>query len=481
MSDDTTYTIHRDFQFRSISVEPSCHDVDELLSTTTIVAAAYRTHGYRLDRRQLSLMDQTAGQVNAGLTEIVAHAFRRQGHAVEIAPAWISHLDVPPDWLNPHVATFMHGHAQGVIRHHLDFDGLVLMCADIARAFPAAQIGFVEVTNPKAKHLHARLAQTFSRVTLALAGQCRDPGAQVAVLTPHGLAHADLVDYPFDVLVAIDAAEAAGEHGQIAMFAHGRARLYGLLRDDCVLAPRTSDLVMAMFGPQEVTVPAIGYQTRPVQVAWTRIRGGRVLAPHLDDVALYRHGIAGHSARNGRIVAIARALIKHSSPASDSRAATQRPCHRRTIVLCRNVEHGIELARRLRDWPLVTGSSVCTAGLSRKQHRVFNNCRAITLARGCAIATLTGVASMNLLDYDVVVWAVGGISVPTFGPRQLVCAATEERPLLWLDFVDQRHPGLLRGSHRRRRAYCDRGWFPVGTSPVDGRIGRFLAQRRGAR
>ena len=216
----------------------------------------------------------------------------------------------PSPCKNRHVADLVHRYSHGLVRHRLGFGDLTDLCADLGHALQGARIAFIVRQSQKARQLHAVLTRQFGAVTLAFPDRCLNAGSRLTVATPYGLGHADVIADPIDVLVCLDAAEAAGEDGSMALAASGlaRTRLFGLIHEDEHLPPRIRDLVMAAFGPDEVSVPRLGCQRRPIKVAWIAISGGPQVTS-TSPAALHRQGLVCHPVRNRRIAALGRALV----------------------------------------------------------------------------------------------------------------------------------------------------------------------------
>ncbi len=480
MCDAPICTIRRDTLYQSLWLDPPCPEIGSLLRTRTISAAHDRGHGYRVEHHNESLLEHPANIANAGLAPVAVYALLERGFDVRVQLPSLRRLAPPQPCRNPHVAEFVHDNSHGVIIHDLHGHALVLACLDMAQALSDARIAFVCATRDAVNRLHAELTQRFTPVTLAFPNRCASPGARITIATPHGLGHRDVIGDPIDIVVFLDATQAGGENAQMMMYCSGRARLFGFLAQRRDVPPRIRDLVMAAFGPAEVTLPRIGYQGREVGVAWASITNGPVVREQATAYEAYQAGILSHPVRNRRIARLAEALVGNNPDTIRRicrRACTGQPC--RTLIIVRDVDHAIVLRRRLPQWRLITARAVNVVGLSRQDRVVLDRGRSMLADNGRAIATLAGLPRVDLLDFDVVLWAAGGCDLPAFRPTQLMCPATTPRPLLWVDFHDGQHRELRIASGLRRLAYDARGWWPAGRMPIVARIQHFLARRPG--
>ena len=465
---------------QTIRPNPNCPAIESLLQFRTTAASTDAAHGYRLDRIRLPMLGTSANIANGGLAEVVAYMLLNSGYEVETRRPSIRRLATPLESGNPHVMDFICRRTHGLIQHNLSDERVADLCADIAQSLHDARIAFVAVKEQDVWQLHHDLSTHFGRVTLALPDRCEDPERRLTVSTIYGLGHPDVIGDPFDIVIFMDAGEAVCENGQLALRGQGRARLFGLLRHDRELAPRLQDLIMAMFGPRHVTVPRLGYQDRQVEVAWCQVKGGPQLPGRLTGFALHRRGIVGHELRNRRIAKLAEGIVQRDEKAVKRICPSAGPIVSNvsgtTAIIVDGIEHGLELARLLPDWMLITDREVNLTGLSTRLRSVHDHHRGSTFHPG-VIVTTSGLGCVNLHQLGAVIWAGGGIGVPKLPANALMCSASEPYPLLWIDFHDAQHGELRRQSAKRRDAYLANDWFPIGELPVVGRIKRFLGDR----
>ena len=134
------------------------------------------------------------------------------------------------------------------------------------------------------------------------------------------------------------------------------------LGDDRQMAPRDTDHIRSYFGFEELHIPAHGHHPLPVDVVFDRIVGGAAIPSGADPVTIHRSGIWRNPVRNRRIARLAQALHGNDQQALQrfqrvSQAIGRREV-RRVAVLVANVEHGLQIARKLPGWPLITGPDI---------------------------------------------------------------------------------------------------------------------------
>jgi hypothetical protein len=303
---------------------------------------------------------------------------------------------------------------------------------------------------------------------------------RVVVATYLGLGHTAF-DYDvswLDVVVVLNACEALGQLAQPCLAAAFRARLYGLLDRNDRLAPYESDQLRALFGFREVVVPQHGCAERPVRVVWQAIRGGpmEISKSKSSFLEQKRRGVWRNPLRNRRIARLAQRLAANYCTAmttvSPDLADGATPSVR---VLVENVEHGLNLAKKL-GWPLLADPDLWPAGLSQADRSAMKADTAYwTTKPQCAVVTATAFGNHSWADVDVLVRADGGVGTPSVLERGAFALGHEPvRPLVLIDFDDHQDPGLRRWSRRRRQAYRERGWLAAGEEPFPVRVQAFL-------
>lgn len=477
--------IEYDDQYQAITISPPYPELAALFHARRFTASECEDHGYCLRRDSRGLLGIDSGVANAGLAPIVAYALLERGVTVQLGmprvrPLAASTVQGQAD--NHHVARFLRENSHGTIRHRLSSADRAALCAEIAKTFPGARIAFAAASHEQARELYGCLASQGEPVTWADSVRCIRPGSRVIVATFAGLGQIEVIADPIDLLIFLEVSQAVGEYGQVAMLAHGRSRLFGFLDGAETISPYLRDLTMAAFGPCEVTVPSLGFSERRVETASLRV-DGPVVDDHLTGYRLYRHGIERHPVRNRRVAHLARAL-----GASDYQRA-HRLCPALpvsgdavsigTAVLVNGIEHALELGRHLPGWSVIASEPIHTSGLSLKDRRQLAAIQREPKDPRRIIVTIPALSQIDLRNYGTVIWAAGGSGLPGVPREQLICPASDQHSLLWVDLRDGHHGELRRQATLRQQAYLAAGWFPVGQLPVVGRIRRFLAERPG--
>jgi hypothetical protein len=484
-SQNESRTITLRVEGQALIVVPACPDVETKLITRSLDVAHDDQHGSRIVRRPSSLLNPALVGPTAGLASIAQYLAAQSDYKVT--------LQLPVRRLGPcvplaareptdhHLLEFVGGNSHGVIRYAPGRVTVAWLVAQIALAYPEATVAVVTASEVQACRFLQRLWRWIPTATLATARTCPEFPGRVMVSTFYGLAHPTLELERRQIVIALDAEEAAGERGQLALYCAKNARLFGLLPIGYQPAPRNWDRVVAAFGLEQTEVPRHGDHVRQVRVAMVKIFGGIPLPMGNDALSLLKHGIWHHSVRNRQLAGVANALANGDQlkllvtcPAANQ--ANLEP--RRTIVLTDTVEHALALAVQLPTWPLFSDDEEINQANLTPQKRELMAERLLLTREGIhAIATVGGLANLDLNQVDAVVWAGGRQHLPPLPADKLISGPGQEQPLLVVDCADRHHPRLRQWSRRRQEAYIASGWFPVGANPSVGRIANFLAQR----
>ena len=359
-------------------------------------------------------------------------------------------------------------HARLLVRYNRHVQPAWLI-AELALAFPAATFAIGVARRLEAQQLGDVLRQWLPDVTIATVGrEPREPG-QVVVGTFMALGALSVRLTHRNVFIALNALEAMCENGKLAMGEAMRARFIGLLAREKQLAPGEEDDLRAVFGFDEVVVPAHGHHFRPVDVVMVDNKAQR-LPPSSDVLTLKRRAVWRNPARNRRLARLAKALaagdtkrLAHQFPRVAS-AASGSPL--RVLVLADNVEQAEILGQQLPGWPIVTAGS--TAGAAQAQ---------AIASGGSVVITVAAVERINLNAFDVLVRADAGVGLPPWSDGQLMAPGADERRFLLVDLDDRRDRQLRRWSQQRQRAYRARAWFAPCANLARERIIEFLKCR----
>ena len=255
------------------------------------------------------------------------------------------------------------------------------------------------------------------------------------------------------------------------------ARLYGFMTERSDPEPYVDDWITALFGPNEVAIPARGRHYRQISVVFSPLKGGARPPRTVGTLQLKKAGIWKHRVRNRRVAAVARALAEGELDDLDACFAEAfepwQPLASRIAVLVENVAHALELSKRLPNWIIVTGPDVCVSGLTPAERDKLKR-RADSWQRDRRLI-VTHSALERVRQLDVLVRADGGTGLPEL-PHRVATANESIPPLLLVDFTDKHHPQLRRRSRQRRNEYLDAGWSIAGEERLTV-LERFLATR----
>jgi hypothetical protein len=375
-------------------------------------------------------------------------------------------------------------HEWAMIRYDADAVNPSWLIAQIVLAWPDKTIAIMVRRLGDARCLRNCLRQFGLDVTLASSKYHPAGHARVLITTPVGLAQAPADMAWLDIIIAFDAIEATGKQDSFCLSRATRARLYGLLPTNVRPSPLEQDLICSLFGFHEVLIPRHGCQERSVQVIHYPIEGGMPLVPDLDVLRLKRRGLWHHGVRNRKLTQIAKAFTSGDKERIAQMLADAKinvTGQAGVVVLVENIEHALVLARLLPGWPVWAKDDFIDDDLSPKEierlHLVLDPFRDDPIR---AIVTQAALSTgINLRAVDVVVRADGGVGLPPVDPRDLIVPDSPVQPLLLVDFHDRHHRVLRHQSRLRKEAYTERGWLPPGSDPVQSRVKRYLANRRG--
>jgi hypothetical protein len=472
-----------------LCVEPCPEATLGALRTSRVVTLPDAAHGYRVkqDSRPLGEVWGCLGsspvlKIWAGMEPAVRHLLQRTGHAIKSlgtirpplpSPDLQALQGAPGD--EPPLLDLVRTRDRALIRLGPGPVSPVRVVAQIARGWPDLTITLAVATHEDSYNLRDALLKFVPDVQ-AYHSDCHPEfGARLAVATFDSLEHPPIWVGERDIVVVLDAHEAAAKRAPDLLARAGKARLYGLLWQQDHLSPYERDIVTALFGFEELTIPSPGCREREVRVVRCPIQGGPPAPAESDLVPVLEWGIRTHQLRNRRIARLA-ALLKdgpaaelHACVPDVAKALSSVP-NPRVVVLVDLVQHGLALAQRLPGWPLVVAPDADLDGLNTEQVQV------VEATAGYVVVTSSGLRHLDLREVDVLIRADGGAGLPALPDRRLIEShKLPPRPLLLVDFEDRHHPLLLQRSRQRAHAYWQRGWFPAGVDPVQGRVARFLA------
>jgi hypothetical protein len=407
-------------------------------------------------------------------------------------------VDPPPNHLPPPVAQTLDAtyildqplidcvrrYELAVIRYNPTTVDPASLVAQVARAWPEKTILILAARRVDVCRFRRRLRRYKIHADAVTGRNNPAEVGRIAVSTFMAMSHAPVRHEWRDIVFVLDAVEAVGKTARWCLSHARRARWYGLVPDGAKPSPFEDDLLTELFGFQEIYIPRHYHYEAPVAVVRCSIEGGPSLPPGLDDVEVKRQGIWRNPMRNRRIARLARLLhddgadqLRRQFPAvAEALAGTSTAS---VFVVVENLEHGLELARKLSGWPLIAGPSPNTAGLSANDVQILLAGEEAREQRPpFAIVTAAGLQTMIKPAPGVVVRADGGVGLPVLGSIDLLMPTWHAgRRMVLVDFNDRHHPALRRWSRRRQEAYERQGWFAPGVDSMMARVDRFLAAR----
>lgn len=469
-------------------------------------AVADQTHGYDVREVQESLL--TSGRMpNAGLIDVLSlRALKRGYRLAEICESSISTLPEPADVDQvdyPAWVRFVHREHRGLVKVPGQFDIAVLI-ANLVVAYPTARIMFLGRIN-NLKPVYARLLRLVPQETrrekqLAFVRNGRtlrlteeNDVPRVIFCTP--MAAADLDSEKCDIVVIDDAFECMHETMQWPLVqVDGKFRLFGILRRDRKPKPYEKARIHQVFGFRQLDLMDGGRVRRPVHFAWIRHAGqapaGSVITTpaignrrSIESVDPQEAYVHNHK-RNEQISRLAKKL-RTGAPLRESRFKDIRRWlngresqQRGVTVVVEHLDHAIQLARKLDNWPII-------AAAKNNLHNLSKSTKRRIIARPqqwlpCQIVVADEGWTCGGFHSDVVIWAAGGVAI-TLPEFWTFTRNSADRPLLVIDFLDDFTEATRKWSYQRRHDLIRRDVFRVGTSAVIGRIHQFENSAGGTR
>ena len=390
------------------------------------------------------------------------------------------------------LARFIASQAQGLIRYHPGRVDPARLVLDIARAFPRAAVTVLVARKADAVglagHLRRQGVDAFGYVGSGTPYLDDRPlEARVAVATLSGLVGNPTELEKQDLILALDAVEAAGRATRQVLLNYTTlsTKLFGLVPLDEPPVGADEDWVSALFGFHMLDVLFPGLPTRKVEVKTVAGGGRRLARGTSSDLELRRYGIWTNDARNRQVARIARAVA-----ARDVRelrklrvGATHLPGAGCVVVLAENLEHALHLLPKLEGWTLVAGPYLNSAGLGDEERGLLTERLKIdpAVAPGL-VATPAGLAAAAgyapgarpITGWAAVVRADAGDGLPPV-PDDVLADVSD--PLVVFDLIDDHHPHLKEMAANRRRAYVGAGWRVDGVDPALARAAEFVRRR----
>lgn len=436
---------------------------------------------------------------NAGLTDYFQVQAARIGKQLrETSCTPLSTIPEPVPFAQigyPAFVSFVRSVPRGMIRVP-EFEAIALLTAELAAAYPNQRIllvGRVEELKRVHAELDACLPQLVCRETelsivhggrqLHLGDDQEFP--RMICCTPTGAA--DLDSEKADIVLMLDAFQALNESMQLFLIqTDARFHLFGFWQTDRKPTPYELAKLRSVFGFEQIDLKSNGRVRRTAHYAW--IRQGRgvsigvteptssiekpTLREPVDSMTAYVY----NHARNDQICRLAKKLrsdsqLNASTYGEISRWIADRGCPPVAVtILVDRLDHAYQLARRLDGWEIVADPKSRLHNLPESFRRRINQGVSNWFPGRIVVSDIA--QKTNGYHSNVVIWAGGGLSIdiPEFW---FYTQHDPSNSLLIVDFTDDFTPTTRLLSKRRQQSLIEREVFPVGTSPVFGRIQRF--------
>jgi hypothetical protein len=485
-----------------LSVRPPCPEGLSRLQGVDHVMMTDRQHGthlraeamalYRVDaveggRGDVDAASTEAGFTMAGLELPATMLLRRQGYDVR-GPEQVASLPSPQV-----EAVSKHGLVdQGMLDlvRHRD-RGMIYygprvnprwLTAQLALAYPELSIVVATANHTDTARVSRALRRWLpGQVTQLRSDHIRKKPTRVVVGNCSSLPGC-LMDLEHrELAVVIDLVAALGVQAMTALCGAESARLFGMLPLGAELAPQDRDLLAGLYGFHHCHVPRPGCKPLPVDVVILRdVARGRMPKDAKEDV-VRRALIWQHTPHNRTIARIARDLHGDAHQWLQWYPRLTKSLRDRSTVrvalLVANVEHALDMAKRLPSWRLAIGPEVNTDGLAPRDQAILCKRTQLPAGRLPSIVTISGVDRIDPRKIDVLIRADAGTGLPPIAANKLAVPPDSNHRLLLVDFDDMRHHVLRRASRQRRRCYRDRGWCGPGNRSVIPRVKDYLAAR----
>ena len=473
-------------------ITPRVPSLMDVFFTAFHAAVDKQEKGLRVIRKAISLVwnefdcEIPIHNCFRGLTPLVIAELKRRGYDVKHEQKALAILPEPRLTASPDAGNdvallkYLRTHDRGIIRYGGDvqIDRLVL---EIATAWPNKRIVIVATRKADARGIYKRLVESME-VGLLLPGRAWPSETRVIVATPAALGMGPAEIEHRDLYLALNPDELfpSGEkHIPIEGIKRlWRARLFGFLPSGKKLAPRRRDYVNALFGFDELVLPAHGHTQRPIRVVSHTISGW--LQPNIDDglFASLQKCVHSNAVRNRLIRKLTYAFMS-CDPAKFSQNYPGLSPHaklprRRVVVYVDNVNHGLTLARCMK-LPLVTDIVSGKSNLSTEDIRWLD--QGVTHAATLQPVIVTTQGLKHLGPFDVLIRADAGADIVPLPNKYLRNGPCEDSELLIVDIRDGSVPKLRFRARQRLTAYREAGWNIVG-EPSPSSLERFKASRQ---
>lgn len=407
-----------------------------------------------------------------GLEPVYRYLLLRSGCrlAPPFDPRWIGSVGQNQSLSDDKLLSFVAHHDRGQIRYVSGRVDLIRCLAAISAAFIEARIAVVVSSRKQSADIVAGLRTLKVAATEVDRGHGERPITRICVTRPFGLAEPALENAHLNLIICVDAHEAAGEKYQLALNSCLQARLFTFRKHDQSISPRNRDRIAATFGFASITLTEDEQTARPVKLLWLpQDSAGRLsFAASSNPVKALKEGVWRNFSRGRRVMNLARRLsyANHNQEVSPQQSNDCRATFR-TVIMTAIGGHAELLHRQHPSVSYRPAPASCFGRGLRLSH-----------GRGANVLLTTSQAA-KYIDWstvDALIWAGAGDDGPPLETSMLSSSAADFRPLFLLDIADKGHPTLATMTRRRRRRYDVRGWFSIDENPIDAEVTRFLRQ-----
>ena len=448
------------------------------------------TYGVEWQREPLSLWGDGNARPNYGLATLLVERGRRGGREVRIISHNMDfcHLEIPDDCpaRNRGMLSWIAASELGVIEH-----GRQASVTDLLREIIQCFQGQVRIavlfgSERQQERATAPLSPNWIGGTILRARFSYEEPPRVAIGTFRDAARDDVGLHDYDVVIVPHATDALGEYAQRALGDPAlHCRLIGLLPDNARLSPASRGRLMATFGPRQYFVSQFGHVQRTVNLATLHLPLPE--AENIEhDVRFLRQAVWRNDSFNNLLAAAANSIAagevrdRWLIPRSPSQIVDRNE-NSSVIVACDNVEHALELAKRLPDWRVHIGTDCFLDNLSPDGLAALRRPGGLSAWSWQAkrIFTADVFRVCDLSDVSVIIWASAGGGLPPIKSQSLIVDSritASSRPLLVVDVENRSNTKLERATQERRWLYAGRGWLPEGTDEATSRLVEFDAE-----
>ena len=206
-------------------------------------------------------------------------------------------------------------HERGLIRYCPDRVDLGWLIAQLALVWPRERILVVTTRQHDAEYLAKAIRRYVGEVSLVTSKHHPTKAKRIAVVVQSQIRQVGVHAQKRTMLISVNPTELLND----TLFLKAKewlpklnGRLFGLLPENVAVAPRTRDLMTALFGPQRLFIPRHGFHDLPVEVVSLPYRAGQKSPPtrpeSRDDChAVKRQHVWHDGLRNRWIAGLARA------------------------------------------------------------------------------------------------------------------------------------------------------------------------------